>query len=86
MNDQLMLTKLDKLILQRQRKRIDGMYNRACNLRDAAPYGLLGADQYEFIDTLYGKQYRRAWRIGNVLDFKKNTREFRKYFRRRAKP
>lgn len=85
-DDHRMLVELDKLILQRQRKAIDGMYNRACNLRDACPNGQVGAEQYEVLDTEYGRQYRRAWKRGLVASFRAQTRSFRKWFRRRPRP
>ena len=79
--DRKLLETLNVLVLRSQRKKIDRMYNSACDLRDSYPNHLISADEYEVLDTEYGKQYRRAYRRGDVLGFRAHTRAFRKRFR-----
>jgi len=80
LDDLKLFLALDAEVLKRQRRKIDAIYNRACDLRDAYPNGLISADEYEFLDTEYGRQYCRAWRTGLVRIFTTQTREFRKRF------
>lgn len=63
-------------------KKIQGMYQRAMNLRDSSPTPRhLSADQVEVIEDDYSRAYRRAFKTGNVGEFVNATRKYRKIIR-----
>ena len=60
-----------------QQVKVERMYQRAMNLRDSTWQEI----DFEPIETEYQRQYFRAYRNGDVLTFRQQTKEYRALLR-----